>query len=126
VRQGSLALIAVAVIAAGCGGGADSYANLSEHSAERQALDSLARQVSDPGSGLYRHRLHALSATKSHEPSGQEAWRVVVADRSGPRICLYTWREATGATSMPHNDAAPCESTTVLPPPGMGGSLGSS
>jgi len=85
--------------------------------AENQALAAL--DTKDPRSALFGQRMEVLSVTKSRDPSGRKAWRVVVADRTVQlRFCLYE-RRSGGATLT---GVGLCSTAPVEPPPSMGGS----
>jgi membrane-associated phospholipid phosphatase len=103
---------AFALAACGCGAGADEYANLNRDSATQQAMDGVAQEVNDPSSPLFHHRLQFVSIAQGHAASGEDAWRVRVADRTAHRVlCLDVWLKTDVVGTSPHTDAGYCGSS---------------
>jgi hypothetical protein len=104
----ALALLSSAVLLAACGGSGD-YAGENRDQAEQEALDALVLQVNEPGSDVYHHHVRLRSATKSVEPDGREAWKVVIADTTaGVRFCVYTRLVNAAVGVSPLTDVGDC------------------
>jgi hypothetical protein len=110
---------ALAVLAAGCGAGS---APLERETAMQHAMDAVAREVADPGSPIYRHRIELRTA----DAYGSHGWLVRIADRTtGTRICVTdlpreTAIGVTESISMDmcrdHSAEAPAEPAPSSPP----------
>jgi hypothetical protein len=122
VSAGLAPLAALALT--GCGAAGESaYAGMDRDSAHAHAMAGLMNDARRPGSGLYRHRIVFASVSKSHFPSGDDAWRVLATDLTARQnICVWVSSHALGGETYAkpcgpvRSPAPPAPASTASPP----------
>jgi hypothetical protein len=115
----------VALVAAGCGVAAvDRYAGMSSSEAHIRAMAAFLDASRRPGTGLYHHRIRFVAVSKSHYPSGDDAWLVRARDLtirrdycvwvSGRVLAIDLFARPCARVSPP--PPAPAPTTTAIPP----------
>jgi hypothetical protein len=87
----------LAVVVAGCGSsptpkkGDPVYAGMPRSAAKTAALVDSQSETSDGSNEIYGHHLRLVSITKSHDPTGDAAWRATFKDltQNGERLCIW-------------------------------------
>src|SRR5207253_6338394 len=68
-----------------------------------------SRISTSTSTALFHHRLQFVSIAKGHAASGEDAWRVRVADRTAQRmLCLDVWLKTDVVGTSSHTDAGYC------------------
>jgi hypothetical protein len=102
------AAFSCACVLAGCGG-ADP---LVRETAMQHAMDAVAREVADPGSGLYHHRIRLRSAVPF-----RKGWLVRVSDRTaGTVICVSDLPTETALGLSENLSIRPCRTSSAPAP----------
>jgi hypothetical protein len=90
-------VVLLAAAAAGCGSSAGPrkgdpvYAGMPKSAAKTAALVDSGSETTDGSNQLYGHHLRLVSMTKSHDPTGEMAWRATFKDltQNGERLCIW-------------------------------------
>jgi hypothetical protein len=87
----------VALAAAACGGGEVKsvwHAGMSQDDAMVEAMNAAGREVRDPESPMYEHRIRPAVAQKGLSSTGRAAWVVRLRDLTEhAEICVALWAD---------------------------------
>jgi hypothetical protein len=90
-------VVLLAAAATGCGSspgakkGDPVYAGMPKSAAKQAALVDSQSETTDGSNELYGHHLRLVSITRSHDPTGDIAWRATFKDltQNGERLCIW-------------------------------------
>jgi hypothetical protein len=96
-RAPAAVVLLLAVALAGCGSSAGPnkddpvYAGMPKSAAKQAALVDSQSETTDGSNELYGHHLRLVSITRSHDPTGDIAWRATFKDltQDGERLCIW-------------------------------------